>query len=105
MISAYIKRLPLSVRHTFHYDPRAAMLFGVFGGFFFPFMLIVGRKIGATDSEIALISAAPYNQRLRAPVGRGYIRQRQGLVCGMPNALGRPFSGMFFIAPRSLTRF
>lgn len=100
MISAYIKRLPLSVRHTFHYDLRAAMLFGVFGGFFFPFMHIVGRKIGATDTEIALISAAPYISNAFALLwaedifGKGRV-----WYVVWPNALGRAvLLGMFFIA-------
>ena len=55
-----LKSLPLSVRHTFHYDLKAAMLFGVFGGAFLPFIAIVGRKIGATEFQIALLMAAPY---------------------------------------------
>lgn len=55
-----IKGLPLSVRHTFYHDLRAAMYAGVFGGCFFPFMAIVGRKIGATEFQIALLVSAPY---------------------------------------------
>lgn len=55
-----IKGLPLSVRHTFYHDLRAAMYAGVFGGCLFPFMSIVGRKIGATEFQIALLVSAPY---------------------------------------------
>lgn len=55
-----IKDLPLSVRHTFYHDLRAAMYAGVFGGCLFPFIAIVGRKIGATELQIALLVSAPY---------------------------------------------
>ena len=41
-----LKKLPLFVRHKFYYDLRATILFGLFGGAFFPFIAIVGRKIG-----------------------------------------------------------
>jgi len=36
------------------------MLFGLFGGLIFPFMAIVGRKIGATNFQIAMIVSATY---------------------------------------------
>ncbi|MBI5642169.1 MAG: MFS transporter [Deltaproteobacteria bacterium] len=55
-----IKELPLHVRHTFYYDVRSGLLIGLFGGFLFPFIPIVGRKIGATDMQVALLAAAPY---------------------------------------------
>lgn len=55
-----IKKLPMHVRHTFYYDLRSAFLFGIFGGLFFPFMAIVGRKIGATELQIAFLVSAPY---------------------------------------------
>lgn len=55
-----LRKLPLFVRHTFYHDLKAAMLFGVFGGAFLPFIAIVGRKIGATEFQIALLISAPY---------------------------------------------
>lgn len=36
------------------------MLFGIFGGALLPFIAIVGRKIGATEFQIALLISAPY---------------------------------------------
>lgn len=54
------KDLPFHVRHTFYYDLRSAMLVGVFGGLLLPFVSIVGRKIGASNLQIALLTAAPY---------------------------------------------
>lgn len=55
-----LRKLPLFVRHTFYHDLKAAMLFGIFGGAFLPFIAIVGRKIGATEFQIALLISAPY---------------------------------------------
>lgn len=59
MLSGF-KRLPLRVRHTFYYDLKAAVLFGVYGGCLLPFIPIIARKIGATEFEIALLVASPY---------------------------------------------
>jgi hypothetical protein len=58
--------LPPRVRHTYYYDLRAAVLIGVFGGLLLPFVSVVGRKIGATDFQIALLAAAPYLANLFA---------------------------------------
>jgi len=55
-----LKGLPPTVRHTFYYDFKAGILFGIFGGLFLPFIPIIGRKIGASESQIALLTAAPY---------------------------------------------
>lgn len=52
--------LPLHARHTYYYDMRSAMLVGIFGGMLLPFVSVVGRKIGATHFQIALLAAAPY---------------------------------------------
>lgn len=54
------KDLPLHARHTFYYDLRSGLLIGVFGGFLMPFIPIIGRKIGATDFQVALLTASPY---------------------------------------------
>lgn len=52
--------LPLYARHTYYYDIRSAALAGIFGGMLLPFVSVVGRKIGATHLQIALLAAAPY---------------------------------------------
>ncbi|MBI2413096.1 MAG: MFS transporter [Deltaproteobacteria bacterium] len=54
------KDLPLHARHTFYYDLRSGLLIGVFGGFLMPFIPIIGRKIGASDFQVALLAASPY---------------------------------------------
>jgi len=54
------KDLPFHARHTYRYDIRSAALAGVFGGLLLPFVSVVGRKIGATHLQIALLAAAPY---------------------------------------------
>lgn len=94
-----IRDLPHITRHTFYYDLRAAVLFGVFGGFFFPFVAIVGRKIGATDLQVALIVSAPY-------IANAFALLWTEDVLGVgrvwyvvwPSAAGRALlAGMFFI--------
>lgn len=55
-----LRDLPLYARHTYYYDLRSAALVGVFGGMLLPFVSVVGRKIGATPLQIALLAAAPY---------------------------------------------
>lgn len=95
-----IKGLPLQTRHTFYYDLRSAFLFGIFGGFFFPFIAIVGRKIGATDFQIAAISAAPLISNAFALLwtedvfGKGRV-----WYVVWPNAAGRALLiAMFFVS-------
>ncbi len=57
---ALINRIPFRARPTFFYDFKSALLFGIFGGLFIPFIPIIGRKIGATPFQIALLTAAPF---------------------------------------------
>ncbi len=38
----------------------AAMYYGIFGGLLIPFIPIIGRKIGASNIEMAFLMAAPY---------------------------------------------
>ncbi|MBI4948820.1 MAG: MFS transporter [Deltaproteobacteria bacterium] len=52
--------MPAHVRHTFYYDLRSGLLIGVFGGLLMPFIPIIGRKIGASDFQVALLAASPY---------------------------------------------
>lgn len=75
------------------------MFFGVFGGAFLPFIAIVGRKIGATEFQIALLMAAPYIANTFALLwtedilGRGRI-----WYVVWPNAIGRAaLIAMFFV--------
>lgn len=94
------KKLPLFVRHTFYYDLKAAMLFGVFGGALFPFIAIIGRKIGATEFQIALLMAAPFIANAFALLWTENILgvSRVWYVV-WPNAIGRAaLVAMFFIA-------
>ncbi|MBI3399025.1 MAG: MFS transporter [Deltaproteobacteria bacterium] len=95
-----LKKLPLFVRHTFYYDMKAAILFGIFGGAFLPFIAIVGRKIGATEFQIALLMAAPYIANAFALLwtedvfGTGRV-----WYVVWPNVAGRAaLIGMFFVA-------
>lgn len=95
-----IKTLPLRVRHTFYYDVKAAALFGIFGGSFLPFVAIVGRKIGATEFQISLLTAAPYIATAFAIfwtediLGKGRV-----WYVVWPNVVGRAFLfSMLFVA-------
>lgn len=94
-----LKKLPLFVRHTFYYDMKAAILFGIFGGALLPFIAIVGRKIGATEFQIALLMAAPYIANAFALLwtedifGRGRV-----WYVVWPNVIGRAvLISMFFV--------
>ncbi|MBI5683257.1 MAG: MFS transporter [Deltaproteobacteria bacterium] len=94
-----IKALPLRVRHTFYYDIKAAALFGIFGGCVLPFIAIIGRKIGATELQISLLTAAPYIATAFAVfwtadiLGKGRV-----WYVVWPNVVGRGvFFAMFFI--------
>jgi len=101
-----LKSLPLSVRHTFHYDLKAAMLFGVFGGAFLPFIAIVGRKIGATEFQIALLMAAPYiANTLRFSGQRIYSgKAGSGMLCGPMLQAGLCSLPYFLLQTRLITR-
>ncbi len=96
-LKSWLKRIPLHARHTFYYDLRSAALFGLFGGLIFPFMAIVGRKIGATNFHIALIASAPYVSNAFALLwtedilGTGRV-----WYVVWPNALGRALLVLMF---------
>jgi len=55
-----LKDLPSYAKNTFYHDLKSSMLFGVFGGLILPFISIIGRKIGASGFEIALLAATPF---------------------------------------------
>ena len=95
-----ISGLSQTARQTFHHDIRSAMLFGIFGGMILPFIAIIGRKIGATDFQIALLTAAPFIANIFALFwtedifGKGRI-----WYVVWPGAIGRGLLlGMFFVA-------
>lgn len=92
--------LPPTARQTFYHDIRSAILFGVFGGLFLPFVLIIGRKIGATELQIALLTATPFIANIFALLwtedifGKGRI-----WYVVWPGAIGRALIlGMFFVS-------
>lgn len=100
MLDLMFKRLPLFIRHTFYYDFKAAILFGIFGGAVLPFIAIVGRKTGATEFQIALLTAAPYISNAFALLwtedilGTGRV-----WYVVWPNVIGRAvLLGMLFVA-------
>lgn len=91
--------LPPTARQTFHHDFRSAILFGIFGGSVLPFIAIIGRKIGATEFQIALLTSAPFIANIFALFwtedifGKGRI-----WYVVWPGAIGRGLLlGMFFI--------
>lgn len=95
-----LKELSPITRHTFHYDLKSALLFGIFGGLFLPFVSIVGRKIGASEFQIALLTAVPFISNIFALFwtedifGKGRV-----WYVVWPGAIGRSFLlGMFFVA-------
>lgn len=92
--------LPPTAKQTFHHDLRSAVLFGVFGGLILPFVLIIGRKIGATEFQIALLTATPFIANIFALFwtedifGTGRI-----WYVVWPGAIGRALIlGMFFVS-------
>lgn len=92
--------LPPTARQTFYHDFRSAALFGVFGGFFLPFILIIGRKIGAGEFQIALLTATPFIANIFALFwtedifGKGRI-----WYVVWPGVIGRALIlGMFFVS-------
>ncbi len=93
------KDLPAYARHTFSYDLKSAFFFGIFGGMLLPFISIIGRKIGATNFQIALLAATPYVANAFALLwtedifGKGRV-----WYVVWPSVLGRSLLfGMFFI--------
>src|SRR3990172_13288758 len=92
--------LPPAARKTFYHDIRSAVLFGIFGGLLLPFVTIIGRKIGATEFQIALLTATPFIANIFALFwtedifGKGRI-----WYVVWPGAIGRALIlGMFFVS-------
>jgi len=94
------KELSPATRQTFRYDLESAMLFGFFGGLVLPFIAIVGRKIGATEFQIALLTSAPFISNIFALFWTEDIFGKGRVWYVMwPGAIGRGFLlGMFFVA-------
>ncbi|NOX98034.1 MAG: MFS transporter [Nitrospirae bacterium] len=53
-------RVPSNLRVAYYYDSFGGILYGLFFGFTIYFFTIVARTIGATDTQIALLSMAPF---------------------------------------------
>ncbi|MDO8445460.1 MAG: MFS transporter [Deltaproteobacteria bacterium] len=92
--------LSQTARQTFHHDFRSAILFGVFGGLLLPFVAIIGRKIGASEFQVALLTATPFIANIFALFwtedifGKGRI-----WYVVWPGAIGRALIlGMFFVS-------
>ena len=68
MWTKIFKRIPFKTRHTFYYDFKSAIYFGIYNGAVAPFVAIIGRKLGATYFQIALLSAAPFVAYLFTPL-------------------------------------
>ena len=92
--------LSQTARQTFHHDLRSAILFGIFGGLVLPFVTIIGRKIGASEFQIALLTATPFIANIFSLFwtedifGKGRI-----WYVVWPGAIGRALIlGMFFVS-------
>ncbi|MBU6390722.1 MAG: MFS transporter [Planctomycetes bacterium] len=55
----FTKKFPYYTRVAYLYDVRSGIFFGIFNGLVIFFLPIIGRKIGATSLEVAIITAAP----------------------------------------------
>jgi len=53
------KKFPYYTRIAYFYDVRSGIFFGIFNGLVVFFAPIIGRKMGATSLEVAVITAAP----------------------------------------------
>jgi len=54
------RRIPLFIRESYCYDSNTAVLWGIFWGLSLAFFPVTARKIGATSSQMAFLSAAPF---------------------------------------------
>lgn len=95
-----LKELPPVARQTFRHDLGSAVLFGVFGGLFLPFIQIIGRKIGASEFQIALLTATPFIANIFALFWTEDIFGKGRIWYVMwPGAIGRTLIlGMFFVS-------
>ena len=53
------KKFPYYTRIAYFYDVRSGIFFGIFNGLVVFFAPIIGRRMGATSLEVAVITAAP----------------------------------------------
>jgi len=54
------RRVPSWIRVTYYYDSTGGLLYGIFFGLTIAFFPIIARKIGATSSQMALLTAIPF---------------------------------------------
>lgn len=55
----FAKKFPYYTRIAYFYDARSGIFFGLFNGLVTFFAPVIGRRIGATPLEVAIITAAP----------------------------------------------
>jgi len=53
-------RVPIWIRRTYYYDSIGGLLYGVFYGLTLYFILVIARKTGANDAQMAFLTSAPF---------------------------------------------
>ncbi len=74
-----LRILPADVRRNFLLDATAAILVGVFVAVTTTFVPVVARRLGASDFELSLVTAAPYAGNLSAFLAVRYFQGRRKL--------------------------
>jgi hypothetical protein len=60
LVGAYLSSYPLSDRATLFYDGRAGFWCGIFNGLALPLVGVVGRKLGMSSVELALLTGSQF---------------------------------------------
>lgn len=55
----FAKKFPYYTRIAYFYDTRSGIFFGIFNGLVIFFAPVIGRRMGATSLEVAVITASP----------------------------------------------
>ena len=55
----FVKKFPYYTRIAYFYDTRSGIFFGIFNGLVIFFAPVIGRRMGATSLEVAVITASP----------------------------------------------
>jgi MFS family permease len=55
----FARKFPYYTRIAYFYDARSGIFFGIFNGLVIFFLPIIGRRLGANPTEVAMITAAP----------------------------------------------
>lgn len=56
----FYRRIPGLLRGSYHYDSISAFFFGIFNGLVLIFLPIVARRMGASTTQIALLTSGPF---------------------------------------------